>query len=327
MKTVSPALLALLNNINNVGITNVFVFCDLYTFTLTSGTVLRYTTSDCNISDNSGNIYSSKGPYFEKVKTSQRFHAKAGLDVDNWAVDVMPRMSDPVTGAAYPDMIGNVPWLQAVVAGVLDGATVQVDRAYFNSWATGGPPQLPVGILTKLFYGRTGQIACTRTTATITFNSWMTLLQNTMMPPNIYGGRCSHTLFDAGCGLNAASFMQTGSIAASWPVPANTQSLLINVTPPAGLTYALGRIIMTSGQNAGLQQRILSYTPNWPGFPTGTNAIVLGYPFPFPIADGDQFQIYPGCDKTMTTCEANPGFNNLLNHRGFEFIPVPELAL
>jgi uncharacterized phage protein (TIGR02218 family) len=134
------------------------------------------------------------------------------------------------------------------------------------------------------------------------------------MPANLYGNTCRHTLFDVGCTLSAAAFQQASSVVA--PAPSyNSQNININVSPAAGLTYALGRIVMTSGLNSGLQQRILGWN--------GVNQIQLAAPFPFTVNVGDQFLIYPGCDKSMTTCTA---FNNLVNYGGYPFIPVPELG-
>jgi hypothetical protein len=315
MKTVSPQLQALL-------LTKVFVLCDLYTFTLTSGLVLRYCTADYDVRDTNGNTFSSAGPYFDKVSTHKGFHAKTGLDTDTWEVTVAPRLADPVTGAQFPDLIGDVPWLQAVVVGVLDGAVAQVDRAYFPAWP--GPPwglnnpfpPTATGVLYKLFYGRVGPISYTRTSATITLNSWLNLLSTTQMPAQLYGNTCRHTLFDAGCTLTAATYARSGVIASSPGYNSQTLVLGGNPTLPGGLVFALGRITMTSGTNSGLQKRVLGYTP-------ATSTVVLDYPFPFPVNAGDGYTIYAGCDKQMSTCT---NFGNLVNYGGFPYIPVPELA-
>jgi hypothetical protein len=44
-----------------------------------------------------------------------------------------------------------------------------------------------------------------------------------------------------------------------------------------------------------------------------------------PVAIGDTFQLLPGCDHTLATCQNI--FNNLDHHGGFEFIPTPENAV
>ena len=47
-------------------------------------------------------------------------------------------------------------------------------------------------------------------------------------------------------------------------------------------------------------------------------------PFSFPVAIGDAFIVYPGCDKQQSTCAM---FGNLANYRGQPYIPVPELSV
>lgn len=42
-------------------------------------------------------------------------------------------------------------------------------------------------------------------------------------------------------------------------------------------------------------------------------------PFPFKIECGDTFRVFPGCDKFKTTCRDK--FSNIVNFRGFDFIP------
>jgi hypothetical protein len=40
---------------------------------------------------------------------------------------------------------------------------------------------------------------------------------------------------------------------------------------------------------------------------------------------GDQFQLLPGCDRTLATC--TNVFNNAIHFGGFPFIPTPETAV
>ena len=44
-----------------------------------------------------------------------------------------------------------------------------------------------------------------------------------------------------------------------------------------------------------------------------------------PVAVGDGFQLLPGCDHTLATCQNS--FNNLSHFGGFPYIPPPELAV
>ena len=48
------------------------------------------------------------------------------------------------------------------------------------------------------------------------------------------------------------------------------------------------------------------------------------YPLPFAPAPGDTFNVAFGCDHTQATCQSK--FNNLVNFRGFPYVPPPQLA-
>lgn len=115
--------------------TGSYVFCDLYDFTLMDGSHLYYTTADTDVLYN-GNVYTSKGPFFDQISSQSRAHWKAGLDLDTWQITIAPAVADPVTGVNYPAKIFNQPWLTAVRAGALDGATVDIHRAYWPAWPT-----------------------------------------------------------------------------------------------------------------------------------------------------------------------------------------------
>ena len=44
-----------------------------------------------------------------------------------------------------------------------------------------------------------------------------------------------------------------------------------------------------------------------------------------PVEVGDQFQLLPGCDRTLATCQSV--FNNAIHFGGFPYIPTPETAV
>lgn len=297
-----------------------FVFADLYTFTtVNGGPVLRYAAADLDIAWG-GNTWIHGGPAFDQGASGgsgPTGHWKVGLDVDTWNVVVAPRLADPITGASTPDQFGGQPWLQAVRGGALDGATVTVDRAYLAAWPTGGNtfsvPAAPVGVI-NIFAGRIAGVDVSRTQVGITLNSHLELL-STAMSRNLFQAPCLHTLFDTGCSLVAASHAVTGTVAVG-----STQSVIhANITaPPGSGTYALGRIVFTSGANATFQRSIRAYLAGLPA------QLRLVAPFNFPVTVGDTFTAYAGCDKRRETCGL---FGNGANFRGFPFIPVPEMGV
>jgi hypothetical protein len=244
-------------------------------------------------------------------------HWKRGLDVDQWILTLAPRNSDPVTGAAYPDQIGGTPWIAAARGGALDGCEIEIFRAFWPQWPPFAPVITPTGII-SIFAGRVAEVDCTDTLVVITINDFRELL-TTMVPTQVYSAQCRHTLFDSGCTLLQSAFAQsstanTGSSQAQIIAATDLTATLAGLG--AGMTYALGNIMMTSGLNSGFSRTVTTWTPP---FTLG----VLN-PFPFAITVGDTFTVYPGCNKTEASCTV---FNNIANYGGFPFIPTVASAL
>lgn len=306
MKAASNALIALINS-------GKFDFWELYTFTLQGGGVLRYTTAHFPIS-HGGQPYNSNGTQISLASRS-RGHWKVGLDVDQWTVSLSPRLAHPITGALYPDKIGVQPFLAAVGGGVLDGADVTIDRAFFNKGSPTYPiarhGAVPVGTLI-IFRGAVSTCSISDTSAEVTVNDIRQLL-TIQMPRNIYQASCEHVLFDAGCKLNAAAYERTANVTS---VASRSQFTAAPGAPaPGSGTWVLGRVRANTGQNAGFWRSIRDWD--------GATTFFLLAPFPFPLAAGDNLSFWPGCAKTMAACAA---FGNIINFGGEPFIPPPETA-
>jgi uncharacterized phage protein (TIGR02218 family) len=298
--------------VQNLLATNSFVIAELYTLTLAGGGILRYTNADIDIAW-SGNSWTSQGPRIQRDKV----HMKLGLDVDTLRLSIAPQ---PPTGSGA-DLIGGQAWLAAARAGALDGAIVELDFALLPNW------QSPVTGTVVWFLGRVAEVEAGRTLAVVTVNSHLELL-TAPFPRNLYQPSCRHTLFDVGCTLGAASFAVNASVMAGSTqtvlnasiasVPSGVQALLNGGYP----AFQLGRVVFTGGQNSGYSRSVGSYVPSsGPGVP---HLLTLTAPLPFPVAAGDAFTAYPGCDKQIATCTL---FANLVNYGGFPFIPVPETAV
>lgn len=288
---------------------------DCYTITLASGTVLRYTTADFDISDGAGHVWSSTGVRVDERKSRVTAHWKTGLDSDTWIAVFMPRSIDPVTGATFPDAIDGVPWMQAAQGGALDAADFQVDRAVFAAmpiWPMPPGGAVPVGFITAIFAGVIAEVDTTEIAAVLSVNDYRSLL-SIQMPLHFWSGMCRHTLFDAGCTLMAATFAMNGAA-----IGGSTAASIANTlgAPSGSGTYVLGSIKMTSGLNAGFSRTITG----WNG---AHQPFTLLQPFPFPVVSGDTFTVYPGCNKTQGACTA---FGNLDNFGGQPYVPAPETA-
>jgi uncharacterized phage protein (TIGR02218 family) len=92
--------------------------------------------------------------------------------------------------------------------------------------------------------------------------------------------------------------------------------ILGNSNPtPSGL-YVQGTISGLTGANAGYSRTVSAMS-------SGTVSVKLA--FLSPPAAGDQFQLLPGCDRTVATCMNV--FNNSIHFGGFPYVPTPETAI
>ncbi len=268
---------------------NQFTLADLYTLTLIGGTVLRYTDFDVDLVYG-GNTFSASGPIFKRGKT----RTVIGLEVDTLGVEIYPRSTDLVLG---------IPMLSAANTGGFDGATLKLERAYI------APVPTVIGALI-MFVGDMADIDTTRTVIKVTVNSEVASL-NVQMPRNLYQAACVHTLYDSDCALARASFVTANAAGAG-----SSTSYIINTLAQSAGYFDRGYMQWTSGALSGVKRTIKSYSPG---------SISIYNPLPANPGTGDTFNIYPGCDKALATCQGK--FGNSAKFKGFPFIPVPETIL
>src|ERR1700674_4426926 len=165
----------------------------------------------------------------------------------------MPRATDYVTGAAFPDTVGGVPFIQACHAGYLDSADFQVDRAYFTApptWPMPPAGQTPVSCRT-IFAGSVAEADTTTSAVVLRVNDYRNLM-NYQMPRHVFLAQCRHTLFDVDC--NASGNMSAAAFAVNGVVGVGSMAEVVvaqGLAAPLGSrTYSLGRIVMTSGNNS-----------------------------------------------------------------------------
>lgn len=284
MKTATPELIAMLASSTQ------FWMADCYTFTLVDGTVLRYTSADFSVVFG-GNTYLHTGPLFKRGRT----RCSVGLSVDSMEINVT---------ASSDHTLAGLPFIQAVANGLLDGATVELDRAFAAT-----PGAAVVGTV-KQFVGLVSNADPKGFTAKIMVRSHLELL-NVSMPRNLYQPPCGNTIYDANCGVSRAAHAAYSAIASG-----STRRVLNCGLANAAGFFDIGEVVMTSGQNTGLRRTVRSYSPG---------VVSLAYPLPKDVANGDTFTIYPGCDRRLTTCDTK--FGNKPRFRGTPFVPVPETAL
>jgi uncharacterized phage protein (TIGR02218 family) len=284
MKAASPALIALLFSDNQ------FIMADLYTITLVGGSVLRYSAAPTALFAN-GYIF-ALGPKFERSKTK----IVIGTQVDELEVRIY---TEPT------DLIGEVPFLQAVWQGQLDGALLQLERAFMPTYGDTSPGTV------VLFAGRISDIDCTRTGIDLKCRSHLELL-NIQMPRRLWQSSCTHTFGDAMCQFDRSSMQATFSAG-----PASSEAqIATSVSPTPPNLYIQGTVIGVTGANAGASRTVANMAGGW---------VYVRLAFLSPILAGDQFQLLPGCDRTLSSCTNL--FNNVIHFGGFPYIPTPETAV
>lgn len=284
VKEASPALMALLSSADN------FIMADLYTITLVGGSVLRYSAAPTALSVNG--LTFALGPKFERSKTK----IVIGTQVDELDVTIYTEQTD---------LIGQMPFSQAAWQGQLDGALLQLERAFMATYGDTSPGTV------VLFAGRISDIECSRTAVDIKCRSHLELL-NIQMPRRLWQSSCTHTFGDAMCQFDRSSMQVTFSAE-----PGSTQAqIATSVTPVPPNIFIQGTLLGVTGANAGSSRTVANM---------GGGLVNVKLPFLSSVAPGDQFQLLPGCDRTLSTC-ANI-FNNAVHFGGFPYIPTPETAV
>ena len=265
-----------------------FRMADLFTITLNGGFVARYTSADTDLTYN-GNTYK------KFLITRSRTRLSVGLEVDTLNITAHPGPADLLNGAS---------WLAAVRNGALDGADVKLERVFMPTW---GDTSLGTIVL---FQGRVAEIEVSRTEVKITVKSELELL-DIQLPRNFYQSGCINTLFDNGCGLQKALWGADGIVTG-----ASLTQVSTNLTRMESDYFALGSISFTTGPNAGITRSVREFAGG---------VFVLAVPLVSPPRAGDTFTAWPGCNRLHDTCRNK--FMNVLNFRGFPFVPDPEAAV
>jgi uncharacterized phage protein (TIGR02218 family) len=266
---------------------------DLYTLTLTDGTVYRWSGSDIAIAGNGSTWQLGPGITRNRLKWS------VGVAVDTMVVTLTDIRGTTLNGQGL---------MAFIAAGGLIGARLQVDVAF---WAGLGAPA-PTGAL-LWFAGRIAEVhSVTRWEASINVKSDLELL-DVMVPRDVYQPGCLNTVYDPACGRSRAAFTVTGAATVG---SSQARTVFGHALAQAAGWFDLGVVTFTSGANAGISRTVKQHT---------SAQLKVLQPLPFPVQAGDTFAVYPGCDKTVGTCMTK--FNNVDRFRGHPYIPVPETVI
>lgn len=222
---------------------------------------------------------------------SSVFDASANTTRNELNVDSMEARglldSEGITAAALED-------------GSWDGAAVEIVEVNYLDLTMGHNP---------LRKGHLGEIQRSGQTYTAELRGLMHKLQNNI--GRVVKPSCDAVLGDARCGVDLEALRVSGSVTVA------TSARLFTTGLGGSGTYSYGVLTWTSGANDGRSMEVKAHT--------ATGVLELQLAMPYAVQVGDDFTITPGCDKKKATCIAT--FDNVVNFRGFSFVPGQDAVL
>ena len=280
---------------------------DLFKIQLLNGSTIYANSSQFDITYGGNVYYSTKNGAWERGAITSE--ASFDLRTETMSLKVIA----PST-LSYPNAPGTT-YNAAALLGLFDAAPVTVLTLYWNAGAI--PPVNATNYIETKFYGfilPNGEI--TRSHIEFEVSDALYIL-NMKMPRNLIQASCWHTLGDVNCTIpltTNSAYYENNSVGAS----STRQNIILGTaTSRTSPFYAQGYILMTSGQNNGRRFSVKTQT--------STTSVLLARAMPLPLAVGDTFTMYAGCDKSPATC--NGKFANLIHIGATPFCPNPEVAI
>jgi len=181
-----------------------------------------------------------------------------------------------------------------LISGKFDGAKISIFTIDYKNLDAG-----------KLYIkkGYINKITLENGIFTIEIDSYLSKLSNDIT--QTYSPLCNAKLGDVRCSYALENNVQTGQVTKLM----DNRIFESDVTSKPKTFFNYGKIEFTSGENQGVITEVKSYDPG---------RIELVFSLHNNINIGDEFKIYPGCDKK---------FSNIENFRGFPFVPGTDKIL
>lgn len=280
MKQVNEALSAHLSS------SQTFLSCDLYELKLKSGISYYWADTDADVSYG-GHTYKGDGP----IITREKISTSSTVSVDKLSVSITANQND---------QIGGVPVLEVAHNGGLDGATLNLRRAFFDAAGR-------VIECIDLFHGICEVTQGGGFLLKINAKSIVQKL-NIEYPNRRYYPQCPYSIYSKECGVDVTKYRKRVTVTAV----TGTNTVQIDTTFSAGY-YTAGGMEWISGPLAGQATQIMDSSTNGIVYMSATNTAPRV---------GDVAYIYPGCDKTPETCKNK--FNNFSRNRATPYVPLKE---
>jgi len=270
---------------------------DLFTVTLQSGTVYRWTSWDQILTVGSNAFASGNNAAGQPWLSRSRWNVVNTMEI--------PTLEIFIDTTAVAGFAGGPTLLAQIQNGLFDGATCLLQRVFMPT-----PGDTATWGTIDLFLGDIGAATLVAPRCTLKVRGKNSRLSvNT--PRNVYQAGCTHTFCDPGCTLSAATFTFSYTVAAS-PAPTRTSFGVVGTPPIFGSVHFKGGTLkMTSGVDIGQSKGIIDIA-----YPVVTLATPL---LSTPVA-GDALTIFSACDKTTANCTV---YSNFVNFRGFPYILPP----
>ena len=271
---------------NHLSTSQSFLSCDLYELKLKSGISYYWADTDADV-NYGGHTYKGDGP----IITREKIATNSTVSVDKLSVTIT---------ASQNDQIGGVPVLEVAHNGGLDGATLDLRRAFFDDAGK-------VIECIDLFHGI---CEVTQGGGFILKISAKSVVQklNIEYPNRRYYPQCPYSIYSKECGVDIEVYRKKAKVTAV----TGTNTVQIDIPFEDGY-YTAGGMEWISGQLAGQATQIMDSKNGTIIYMSATNTSPR---------IGDVAYIYPGCDKTPTTCKNK--FNNFSRNRATPYVPLKE---
>ncbi len=254
--------------------------CRAWVVTRTDGVVLGFTDHDRDLIVDGVQCTASTG------LSAGALQATSGLAVDN----------SEAQGALSHDAITEAD----IRAGRWDAAEVV---SYLVNWAD--PAAFEI-----VFRGTLGEISWGEGAFSAELRGLSEALNVTR--GRVFQGRCDAVLGDTRCKVEMGPLFAVEAEVRS--VSEGRLFVFDALREYAPKWFERGRLIVISGEAAGLEERIKTDRGN-----DTQRTVELWSMLRAPIVPGDRIRLEAGCDKRAETCRLK--FNNILNFRGFPSIP------
>lgn len=271
---------------NHLSTSQSFLSCDLYELKLKSGISYYWADTDADV-NYGGHTYKGDGP----IITREKIATNSTVSVDKLSVTIT---------ASQNDQIGGVPVFEVAHNGGLDGATLDLRRAFFDDAGK-------VIECIDLFHGI---CEVTQGGGFILKISAKSVVQklNIEYPNRRYYPQCPYSIYSKECGVDIKVYRKKAKVTAV----TGTNTVQIDIQFEDGY-YTAGGMEWISGPLAGQATQIMDSKNSTIIYMSATNTSPR---------IGDVAYIYPGCDKTPTTCKNK--FNNFSRNRATPYVPLKE---